>query len=324
MVDFVSLWSKKTDIDTVIFVRHLGISKGKYFDWKKRYGTVNRHNAKTPRNFWIEDHERAAVLSFQEKYPLEGYRRLSFMMTDQNVAFVSPTTVYRILHAAGRLDRLPYTVSKKGTGFHQPTRPHQHWHIDVTYINISGTFYYLCTILDGYSRSILHWGIDEKMCEEDIEIILERAREKYPSSKPCIISDNGPQFIAKDFKDYVRLCGMTHVRTSPYYPQSNGKIEAWHKTLKTTTIRPKAPTTLEEARLMIGKFIEHYNTARLHSAIGYITPNDKLHGKADEIFATRTAKIEAARASRVEHRKLSQLVQASILVEEIGVFINAA
>ncbi len=110
--------------------------------------------------------------------------------------------------------------------------PHQHWHIDVSYINICGTFYYLCSVLDGYSRFIVHWDMRESMREADIEIILERAKEKYPEARPRIISDNGPQFIARDFKEFIRISGMTHVRTSPYYPQSNGKIERWHKSLK--------------------------------------------------------------------------------------------
>jgi transposase InsO family protein len=99
------------------------------------------------------------------------------------------------------------------------------------YLNIGGTFYYLCSILDGFSRYIVNWDILESMSEADIEIILQGAKEKYPEAWPRIISDNGPQFIAKDFKEFIRISGMTHVRTSPFYPQSNGKIERWHKSL---------------------------------------------------------------------------------------------
>ena len=121
--------------------------------------------------------------------------------------------------------------SRKGTGFEQPLQPHQHWHIDVSYINLCGTFYYLCSILDGFSRFLVHWDLRESMREADVEVILQRAKEKYPEAKPRIISDNGPQFIARDFKELICISGMTHVRTSPYYPQSNGKIERWHKSL---------------------------------------------------------------------------------------------
>jgi transposase InsO family protein len=111
-----------------------------------------------------------------------------------------------------------------------------------------------------------------------------------------------PQFIARDFKAYIRLAGMTHVRTSPYYPQSNGKIEAWHKTLKTTTIRPKAPTSLEEARQLVADFVHHDNTVRFHSAIGYVTPLDKMLGREQKIWDQRDRKLEVARELRQQRR----------------------
>ena len=162
--------------------------------------------------------EKEAIIDFHLKNPLEGYRRLTFMMLDADVVAVSPASVWRVLKQAGLLTRWKAKPSRKGTGFEQPLQPHQHWHIDVSYLNVCGTFYYLCSILDGYSRSIVHWDLRESMKETDIEVILERAKEKYPEAKPRIISDNGPQFIARDFKEFIRISGMTHVRTSPYYP----------------------------------------------------------------------------------------------------------
>jgi transposase InsO family protein len=151
-----------------------------------------------------------------------------------------------VLGQAGLLSNWKGKPSKKGTGFEQPLAAHQHWHIDVSYINISGTFYYLCSILDGCSRYIVNWDLRESMTEAEIEI-LEWAKELHPEARPRIISDNGPQFIAKDFKEFIRISGMTHVRTSPYYPQSNGKIEHWHKSLKGECIRPGTPLSLEDA-----------------------------------------------------------------------------
>jgi len=224
------------------------------------------------------------------------------MMLDADVAACSPTSVYRVLKAAGLLDRHTPKPSSKGTGFVQPLRPHQHWHVDVSYINIAGTFYYLCSVLDGCSRYTVHWEVREAMTEADVEQIIQRAREKFPGVTPRIISDNGPQFIARDFKEFIRLCGMTHARTSPYYPQSNGKIERWHRILKEECIRPGTPLTLEDARRIVGKFVEHYNTARLHSAIGYVTPKDKLEGRDQDIFAARDRKLEAARERRKAKR----------------------
>ena len=168
--------------------------------------------------------------------------------------------------------------SKKGTGFEQPLAAHQHWHIDVSYINISGTFYYLCSIRDGCSRYIVNWHLQESMIEADIEINIQGAKEKHPEARPRIISDNGPQFIAKEFKEFIRISGMTHVRTSPYYPQSNGKIERWHKSLKGECIRPGTPLSLEDARRLVEGYVHHYNNVRLNSAVGYITPKDMLAG----------------------------------------------
>jgi len=219
-------------------------------------------------------------------------------MLDRDIAAVSPSSVYRVLRAAGLLSRWNRKPSKKGTGFIQPLRPHEHWHIDVSYINICGTFYYLCSILDGCSRYIVHWELRERMRESDIEIILQRAREKFPDVRPRVISDNGPQFIAKDFKEYIKIAGMTHVRTSPYYPQSNGKIERFYKTIKGECVRPSVLLSLEDARQTIGDYIGRYNNIRLNSAIGYIAPNDKLEGKEKQIFKERDRKLEAAREQR--------------------------
>jgi transposase InsO family protein len=232
------------------------------------------------------------------------------MMLDRNVVAVSPASVWRILSKAGLLARWNKKVSKKGTGFVQPLKPHEHWHVDVSYINICGTFYYLCSFLDGCSRFIVHWEIREKMEETDIEIILQKAKEKFPEARPRIISDNGPQFLAKDFKEFIRLSGMTHVRTSPFYPQSNGKLERFHKTLKGECIRPKTPLSLDEARRLVAEYIEHYNTIRLHSAIGYIAPADKLNGKAEEIFKERDQKLEAAREQRRIKRQQAYEINA--------------
>jgi transposase InsO family protein len=251
-----------------------------------------------PRDHWLEEHEKQAILDYERRYPLEGYRRLAFMMLDDDIAAASPSTVYRVLKDAGRIDPAPATQSKKGTGFQHPLRPHEHWHTDVSYLNIAGTFYYLISVLDGYSRTIIHWDIRTSMTECDVEIVLERARQAFPEARPRVISDNGPQFIARDFKEFIRMAGMTHVRTSPYYPQSNGKQERWHGTLKRECIRPHVPLSLEDARRLVPQFVEHYNSTRLHSAVGYVAPLDKLIGLEKVIAADRDAKLEAARERR--------------------------
>lgn len=281
----------------------LELGSSKFHQWKGRYGKANEHNGRVPRDWWLEAWETTAILDYHAQHPLDGYRRLTFMMLDDDVVAVSPSSTYRVLKRAGRLDHRQFSPSKKGTGFVQPLRPHQHWHVDISYINLAGTFYFLCTLLDGYSRYIVHGELRESMKEFEVETVIQRAREKFPGEKPRIISDNGPQFIARDFKEFIRLCGMTHVRTSPFYPQSNGKLERWHKSLKSECIRPACPEDVEDARRRIAAFVEHYNHERLHSAIGYVAPADKLNGLEKLIFDDRDAKLEAARERRKQARQ---------------------
>jgi transposase InsO family protein len=294
-------------------IEWLKIGVSRFYDWRNRYGKVNQHNAWIPRDHWLEDWEKQAIIAFHHENPLEGYRRLTFMMLDRNVVAASPSSVWRVLSLAGLLQRWTRKASLKGTGFQQPLKPHEHWHVDVSYINISGTFYYLCSVLDGASRYIVHWEIRESMKEQEVEIILQRAVEKFPEAKPRIISDNGPQFIAKDFKEFIRIFGMTHVRTSPFYPQSNGKIERWHKSIKTECIRPGVPLSLEDAERIVARWIDHYNAVRLHSAIGYIAPLDKLEGRETQIFAERDRKLDEARMKRQQRRQQSRSSGAGTL-----------
>jgi putative transposase len=285
-------------------IRWIGISRSKFYDWQKRYGKLNEHNHWIPRDFWLQAWEKQAIVNYFLDHPGQGYRRLTYMMLDADIVAVSPSSTYRVLSQAGLLKRWHESrTSSKGTGFQQPLGAHEHWHVDISYINVAGTFYYLCTVLDGYSRFIAHWEIRESMTEADVEIVLQRAREAFPDVHPQIISDNGPAFIARDFKEFIRLSGMTHVRTSPYYPQSNGKLERWHQSLKRECIRPKTPLTLEEARRVVGGYVYRYNTERLHSAIGYITPRDKLRGYSERIFAERDRKLAEARETRRQSRK---------------------
>jgi transposase InsO family protein len=141
------------------------------------------------------------------------------------------------------------------------------------------------------------------MKEADIEIVLQGAKENYPEARPRIISDNGPQFIARDFKEFIRISGMTHVRTSPYYPQSNGKLERWHQSVKSECIRPLTPLTLEDGRRLLQRYVDHYNGVRLHSALGYVPPQDRLAGRQAEIHAARDHKLQQARQLRQLRRQ---------------------
>lgn len=270
----------------------------KFSRWRARYGIFNKHHTQVPRDQQIDPHERKAIIDYATDHPLEGYRALTYMMMDADVVAVSPSTTYRVLKSAGLMDPFKGKPSKKGTGFVQPLAPHEHWHTDFSYLNIGGAFYFLCAVLDGCSRGIVSWDIRPTMCEADAEIVLQRAREAFPEARPRVITDQGAQFKGREFQQFIKLWSAKHVMTSPYYPQSNGKIERFHKTLKHQAIHPQTPLSLEDAKRITGKFIDYYNNERLHSAIGYIRPADRLAGRHESILAARAEKLQTARQAR--------------------------
>lgn len=191
VVDFVRHYSARTELSVRWVLTRLAIAPAQLYRWTERYGSVNQHNEQSPRDHWLLPAERQAIIAYYHQYAPEGYRRITFMMLDADVVAVSPSTVYRVLIAEGLLDRWNRKPSKKGTSFQQPKRPHEHWHIDIGYINLAGTFYYLCSILDGASRFLVHWELRERMTSADVELVIQRALERYPSEKPRIISDTG-------------------------------------------------------------------------------------------------------------------------------------
>jgi transposase InsO family protein len=302
VVDFIRHWHER-GFQKGRLIKDIGIRTSKVHSWYERYGKDNDHNGKIPRDYWVTAEEKDKVIQYYLEHRTDGYRRVSYMMLDADIVAISPATTYRILQKAQLLGRWNERSSQKGKGFAQPLKPHEHWHVDISYLNICGTFYYFIGVLDGCSRYMVHWEIRESMREEDVTLVIQKAKEAFPGVTPRIITDNGPQFIAKDFKEYIRVSGMTHVKTSPYYPQSNGKLERFNRTIKTECIRPKTPVSLDDARRIVADFVEYYNTKRLHSSIGYVSPKDKLDGKERDIFKARDEKLEAARAKRKQQRE---------------------
>lgn len=184
MVDFIKDFHELTDISTTCLLKWLGLASSKFYDWINRYGMANEHNGKIPRDWWLEEWEKEAIKNFYIKHPDEGYRRLTYMMLDEDIVACAPSTTYRVLKGYGLLDKRTVKPSKKGTGFNQPDKPHEHWHIDITYLNLSGTFYYMCSVLDGFSRYIVNWEISESMKEPDIEMIIQKALEEFKGVTP--------------------------------------------------------------------------------------------------------------------------------------------
>ncbi|MBD3374664.1 IS3 family transposase [candidate division KSB1 bacterium] len=295
---------QKTNVPVGHMLKALGLSWSRYHDWKRRFGQANKHNGKIPRDFWLEPWEIEAIVNFKHQHPETGYRYLTYMMLDQDIVAVSPATTYRIPKSRGLTSRWnDRMLGTKKKGFTQPLRPHEHWHIDISYINFLGTYLFLIAVLDGFSRYIVHHELRINMQEYDVELVLQRALEKYPNEHSRLITDNGSQFLALDFKKFLKASQLTHVRTSVNHPQSNGKIEAFHKIIKSECIRRESMLSLEDARRTVASYIHKYNTERLHGAIGFITPFDKLNGNAEKIFKERDRKLEEARKRRQRNAK---------------------
>lgn len=311
VVDFVCRMSGKTQLPQKFFTDKLSLHQPKFCEWKKRYGCPNNHNGQMPRDYWLTEEEQQTAIDFYLQNQEDGYRRCTYMMMDQNILAASPSAIYRTLSKAGVLRTRQTRKPKKGGGFEQPLFPHQHWHTDISYIKIDKVFYYLVCVLDGYSRVIVHWDIRCSMEDQDIHVVQQAAVEKYPDAKPRFITDRGSQFSGKEFKTFINLHGLSHVMTSPYYPQSNGKLERFHFSIKQECIRKKIPLDLEQAKRIAAEYIRYYNEERLHSAIGYITPMDKLEGREKKVFQLRDQRLEEARKNRRNQNRQIKLKMTS-------------
>lgn len=254
-----------------------------------------------PKSHWILPEEKTAVITFKKAHIELGYRYLTWLMIDLNIVYLSPASVLRILTEVGLNKIYHKAFVPKRKGYIQPVRINQEWHIDISYINFRGTFLFLICVLDGFSRAILAWNICERMETIDVECVIYDAKEKWigPDDKePRVISDNGPQFIAGEFKQFIKDCDLTHTRISVNHPQSNGKLERFHRTAKEESIRQIPQFTVEQVKAEFAKWIEKYNNVRLHSALGYVAPMDVYKGRQAEIFAVREKKLLSAKEAR--------------------------
>ena len=314
VVETIQEYRNRTEIPVNMLLKYCGLRESKYYEWRIRYGIPNRHNGKIPKATWLFEYERKAIIEYAKNNREEGYRRLCYRMIDEDVVYASPSSVYRVLHTEGLLYKfLPAKKRAKGIGYEQPEGSHRQWHIDISYINVLGTFLFLVAIIDGYSRFVVHHELRAAMQEKDVQLVVQRALDRFPGHRPRIISYRGTQFIAKDFKRFIRYAGLSHTFTSVGYPQSNGKIERFFRTVKSSCIRRQSFLSIEDARKQISEYVCYYNQKRLHSSIGYVTPFDKLIGRDKEIIQSRERKLEKARELRVQYNTYSTLTQYPIL-----------
>lgn len=284
----------------------LNISPSKYYSWVERKGLPNKTNIETPNSAWLLPEETDKIIEYCQDKIEDGYRRLTYMMLDDDIVAVSPSSVYRVLRSNNLLNRWSEKKpSSKGSGFVQPLKPNEHWHTDISYVNILGTFFFLMTVLDGYSRKVIHHELRSNMTETDVEIVIQRAIELHPDATANLITDNGTQYVSKDFKSFIKDSGLNHIKTSVAYPQSNGKIERFHRTIKSEKIRVSSFVDIADARKQIDTYIKDYNEERLHSSLGYLTPNEVFNGYREYRLAERKIKLDNARIARAKARKLA-------------------
>lgn len=276
-----------------------GIKRSTYHGWKSAQSLVNATRSSC---FSLLTEEEDAIIGFRRLHQNVGYRKLTWMLNDANIAYATEPAAYRVLKEHDMLGRWnnPDSATAGKEYKEKPIRVHQHWHTDISYIKVKGVFYFLAVVLDGYSRFILDWELMPDMLGSSVEDLIIRVKEKYPVNDVSIVSDNGPQFISRDFKSLLSNLEVQHIRTRRNHPQTNGKLERFNGLIKQEAIRPSAPASYQDACNVITEYIYYYNYQRLHSGIKFLRPADVFFGRDIEILATRRYNLCLAR----QHRKL--------------------
>jgi len=295
----------------------LGIPPATFYRWYDLYQTAGpdalEDRTPRPRRVWnrIPDDVRAQILDLALNEPELSPRELAVRFTDSRGYFVSEASVYRLLKAHDLITSPAFVVIKAADEFTEKTvRPNQLWQTDFTYLKVIGWgWFYLSTILDDFSRYIIAWKLCTTMKAEDVTTTLEMALEASGCDraavvhKPRLLSDNGSSYIAGDLADWLDERDMKHIRGAPYHPQTQGKIERWHQTLKNRILLENyyLPGDLEA---QIDAFVEHYNHQRYHESLSNLTPADVYYGRGQTILMERERiKRKTIEKRRLQHRK---------------------
>lgn len=235
------------------------------------------------------------MVAYALAHPKDGYRRLAWQVVDADVAYVSPSTVYRILHDADLLYRWK-RGNHSGAAPTPPTRVHEHWHTDLMYLRVGDGWYFLVTVLDAYSRYVVHWELLATMAAADVRYVMQHALEET-GAHPRVVTDNRPQFTATEFKDLVRRFAVEHIRIRTYHPELNRLVERFHRSTR-EALGDEAVRTVAPARALVGEWVRAYNETRLHAGLGYLTPAEYYRGDPAARRRERQAKLERGRAER--------------------------
>lgn len=281
-------------------LRELQISRSTFYDWYQRYkehgydGLTNRKSS--PRKFWnrIPDPIKEQVVDIALEQTDKSPRELAWYITDNQGYFISESSVYRILKSYDLITSPNYIVMSASDKFKNPTKAvNELWQTDFTYFKVQGWgWYYLSTVMDDYSRYIISWKLCLSMSANDVKETLDMALARtglekvQVRHKPRLLSDNGPCYIANDLKDYLERLDMRHIHGAPYHPQTQGKIERYHRSMK-NVIKLQNYYLPSELDYEIGQFVEYYNNERYHESINNLTPADVFNGHSRKILTRR-------------------------------------
>lgn len=306
VIEDLKVQKSRSDMSLWQMLKLYGIKRSTYYGWFNQVEGEKRErrHSRSPLSEEVQ-----AVIDFRSHHPDIGYRKLTWLMNDANVAFLHESTVYQILSKHDLLNgwhRADSGDTQKEYR-HKPSSVHEHWHTDIAYIKVAGVFYFLIMVLDGFSRYVLDWELMTDMLGRSVEDFILRVKEKYPNAQPKLIHDNGSQFISNDFKKLVTQLKIQQVRTRRNHPETNGKAERWNGLVKQEAIRPRCPVSYQEAWQVLDEYVDLYNNRRLHAGIKFLRPADVFLGRAVGILARRKENLATARAVRLEANKRREI-----------------
>lgn len=279
-----------------------GVSRSTFYGWNQTPDISLSERRYNPAAILPE--EEQAVLTYRSLHRNVGYRKLTWMMHDEGIAFLSESAVYSILSKHNLLGPIVYKGSDASDEYrHKPTKVHEHWHTDLAYIKINGGFYFLSMILDGFSRYVLGWELLTDMTTLSVQELFQRVREQYPQGNPKLINDNGSCYTSKDFKALLSRLDIQQVFTRRNHPETNGKAERFFGSVRQEALRIHYPTSFHEAEHVVADFVTTYNHKRLHAGIEFVRTVDRFLGRHTQILEQRKVRLQAAKAARIHLNK---------------------
>lgn len=284
----------------------LDVPRSVYYAWKARTSLEDKVG-KPCRAYELLPEERSAICKFALLFPKIGYRKLTWMMVDAEVACVGESTVYRTLSEADLLSRWKRSEQSSGEYHFRPNAPNQQWHTDVMYVWVAARFYFLLNFIDAYSRYSVHHKLLITLNGESVSTELQAALEKAGNVKPRVVHDHGSEFVNRDVATVIKAHNLIDIKTRPRHPESNGIVERFNGTVRDESGDDYGGNYLQ-AEAIIDKLVHHYNHERLHATLGYMTPATWHHGQPDQVRDERARRIAAARAHRktINQQRFSQ------------------